>query len=69
MASPVQDWGKIDESNKARLRSEIPRVAGSSKEYARLHSTLDTMLEMKGVATQHQLHVAGLARVLQTYLE
>lgn len=67
MVTPVQDWGLIDESNIASLRNDIPINRGSRKEYGLLNSTLDAMLEIKAVATKDEVHVPGLAKLIEMY--
>lgn len=67
--APVQDWGLIDESNSTELRNDLPMVRGSKKEYGRLNSTLDTMLEMQAIATQNQVRVPGLSNLIEMFFQ
>ncbi|KAG1799559.1 hypothetical protein EV424DRAFT_1439427 [Suillus variegatus] len=68
-AAPVQDWGRIDKSNITTLRNDIPNFLGAQKEYSLLNSTLDHMLEIKDVATQSQVRVPVLSKLIQSYSE
>ncbi|KAG0696945.1 hypothetical protein DFH29DRAFT_948695 [Suillus ampliporus] len=69
MVSPVQDWGLIDESHRETLKNDIPRVRGGRLEYTHLNATLDTLLEIKRVATQSQVHVFGLGNTIELYFD
>ncbi|KAG2039663.1 hypothetical protein BDR03DRAFT_950801 [Suillus americanus] len=69
MVNPVQDWRSIDKSNITWLRNEVPKVRGGRKEYGQLNSALDTMLEIKTVAIQHQLHIPGLTKMIEKYFQ
>lgn len=69
MVAPLQDWGLIDKSNDTALRNDIPRVRGGRKEFKLLNSTLDTMLEMKAAATEKQIPVPGLSKLIEIYLQ
>jgi hypothetical protein len=69
MVTPVQDWGLIDESNLTMLRNEIPMVHGGRKEYGYLNSALDTMLEIKEIATRDEVRVPGLTKMVEKYLQ
>lgn len=69
MVAPLQDWGSIDKSNDTALRNDIPRVFRGKKQFSLLNSTLDTMLDMKEVATQNQVEVPGLANLIEKYLQ
>ncbi|KAG1785387.1 uncharacterized protein HD556DRAFT_1422971 [Suillus plorans] len=65
--APVQDWGSIDESNITELRNDISMFRRRSEEYSRLNSSLDTILEMKAFATENQVCVPGLPKLLELY--
>ncbi|KAG1848169.1 hypothetical protein C8R48DRAFT_410938 [Suillus tomentosus] len=65
--APVQDWGLIDESNITELRNDISMFRRRSEEYSRLNSSLDTILEMKTFATENQVYVPGLPKLLDLY--
>ncbi|KAG2135803.1 hypothetical protein DEU56DRAFT_981006 [Suillus clintonianus] len=68
MVSPVQDsWGPIDESNEQTLKNRISRVHG--EEGGLLNSALDIMLKTKVVATNSQIPVPGLPRMIDFYME
>ncbi|KAG1827807.1 hypothetical protein EV424DRAFT_598533 [Suillus variegatus] len=67
--APVQDWGRIDESNRIELRNDLPLVRGGRKEYSLLNSSLDAMLETKAIATKNQVRVAGLSKLLDMYFQ
>lgn len=70
MVTPVQDWRSIDESNISALRDDIPIARGSRrKEYIRLNASLDAMLEIKAVATENELHVPGLSKLIDMYFQ
>lgn len=65
----VQDWGLIDESNRIKLKNDIPRVPGGRKEYNHLNKALDIMLETKRDATEGQIHVPGLPYLIDKYVQ
>ncbi|KAG2074003.1 hypothetical protein BDR04DRAFT_1229556 [Suillus decipiens] len=70
MVTPLQDWGSIDHSNITELRSDIPmKTRGNKKEYRRLNSALDTLLEIKAIATERQVYVPGLAKLIEMYFQ
>ncbi|KAG1901890.1 uncharacterized protein F5891DRAFT_1025986 [Suillus fuscotomentosus] len=63
----AQDWGLIDESNITGLKNDIPMFRGRREEYSRLNSVLGTLLQMKTFATENQVRVPGLPRLLELY--
>ncbi|KAG1767442.1 hypothetical protein EDD22DRAFT_875890 [Suillus occidentalis] len=66
MVATEPDWRSIDES----LRDDIPRLRlGGRKPFIRLNSTLDTMLDIKAVATKKQIHVPEIVDLLEQYLD
>ncbi|KAG2150398.1 hypothetical protein DEU56DRAFT_922657 [Suillus clintonianus] len=68
MTAQIMDWASIEESNRATLKSQIPRVRGGKKEYGLLTATLETMLEIKEIATQEELEVPGVTLMTRQYL-
>ncbi|KAG1752988.1 hypothetical protein EDB19DRAFT_1670984 [Suillus lakei] len=67
MAHQIIDWASIDETNRAKLESEIPRLRRGKEEYGLLTETLNTILETKAVATQGGVEVPGLKLMLGQY--
>ncbi|KAG2047306.1 hypothetical protein BDR06DRAFT_1013987 [Suillus hirtellus] len=67
MVASVQDWGMINESNITELKNEISMFRGRREEHRRLNSSLDTLLEIKAIATENQVHVPGLPKLLKSY--
>ncbi|KAG2364054.1 hypothetical protein BDR07DRAFT_1608445 [Suillus spraguei] len=65
-AIPIHD---IDKSNIVALRDDIPKVRGGRDEYALLNKTLDAILDIKTVATQQQVCVPALSKLLELYSE